>query len=116
MFIPCDKREGTCYFEFQFYKGGKTFKNTEFWAKDSLLINERDFNAFYGIYCNILDNALLSNGKLGFDYFGINYYDKKITEKILFELKKSTNEQNAVLIFWLEKAIVEYNGFYILGL
>ena len=67
------------------------------------------------MYSSIFDCALLANGKTGFDFYGPNYYNKENTEKILQKLKVIDNKYNN-LIIWLEKAVKEANGFYILGI
>ena len=123
MFIHNDERDGTCYFEFQFCKNKRPviFNKVRtsiinHWAEDSLVISSNNFDEFYKLYGIIFECALFPNEKKGFYGYGINYYDKNITEKILFELKDKTNGKYLNLINWLEKAVNEYNGFYILGI
>lgn len=122
MFITTDKRVGSCYLEFQFCKIDKPLKyskvkvhKTEYWKKDSLLINYEDFEAFYKLHSDVFNCAQLPNGETGFDFFGINYYDSETTLKILNELKKF-GEKHKILLLWLQKAMDNYNGFYILGI
>lgn len=123
MFIAESEREGSCYFEFQFCKADSPVKNNcvdteivEPWKKDSLLISDENFDDFYKLYKNIFCCALLPNGKKGFDYYGINYYDNEAAEKILQELKKAIKIEYKNLISWLQIAVEKYNGFYILGI
>ena len=123
MFILNKERIGTCYFEFQFCKNKKPIifnkirtNIIDFWQEDSLFISDSDFKEFYELYGEIFECALLPNGKKGFFGYGINYYDKNTTEKILFELRKKTDDKCLNLIVWLENATHKYNGFYILGI
>ena len=52
-----------------------------------------------------------------FDYFGINnYYDKNQTKEILSKMKKQIPDHNKKIIIFLEKAVEEYDGFYIHGI
>lgn len=123
MFITNKERKGTCYLEFQFCRNENPIKSNKVnidivdnWHEDSLLISDQDFNEFYKLYGNIFQCALLPNGEMGFSAYGINYYDKNISEKILFQLKKIIDNKYLNLIEWLDIAIKNYNGFYILGI
>lgn len=123
MFITNKERIGTCYLEFQFCKNDNPIKldkvNIDIidnWEDDSLVISDEDFNEFYKFYGKHFECALFPNGKKGFFPYGINYYDKKTTEKILFELKSIIDKKYLNLIEWLEISIKKYNGFYILGI
>ena len=123
MFITNKERIGTCYLEFQFCKNDKPIKLGKVdvdiidnWKEDSLLVSDDDFNEFYKLYGKIFECALFPNGEIGFFPYGINYYDKNATEKILFELRKIVDDKYLNLIFWLENATNKYNGFYILGI
>ena len=123
MFITSKERNGTCYLEFQFCKNDKPIKfgkvNVDLivsWKEDSLLISDDDFNDFYKLYGKIFDCALFPNGENGFCSYGINYYDKNNSKKILFELKKCIDKKHLNLLEWLEIAVKNYNGFYILGI
>lgn len=123
MFIATEERKGTCYLEFQYCKIDNPIKsnkvdvdNIENWKKDSLLIHDEDFNVFYKSYGKIFECALFPNGEKVFFPYGINYYDKATTEKILIELKKIISDKYYNLILWLEEAVNNYNGFYILGI
>ena len=123
MFITDKERNGTCYFEFQFCKNDNPIKlnkvNVDIvdnWHEDSLLISDEDFNEFYKLYGKFFECALFPNGERGFFAYGINYYDKNTSEKILFELKKIIDKKYLNLIEWLDIAIKNYNGFYILGI
>lgn len=81
-----------------------------------MLLSYENFYTFYKLYEKIFNRALLANNKKGFDFYGINYYDKKSSENILFELKDIIDKKYLKLIGWLEEAIKKYNGFYILGI
>ena len=123
MFITNKESMGTCYLEFQFCKNSNPVKSNkvniniiENWQEDSLLISDKDFNEFYKLYGKIFECAIFPNGKTGFYTYGINYYDKNTTEIILVELRKNINIKYLNLIEWLEIAVKQYNGFYILGI
>ena len=122
MFITEDKRVGSYYLEFQYCKTDSPIKhnkididNIKHWEYDSLLINADEFNGFYKLYSDIFNCALLANGEIGFDSCGINYYDKKTSENILQKLNVVNDEYNN-LILWLQKAVENFKGFYILGI
>ncbi len=121
MFITESERNGSCYFEFQFCKADRPLKDNcvdinaiDYWKNDSLLISDKNFDSFYGLYKDVFDCALLPNGKKGFDYFGVNYYNNETAEKMLQELEH-INEYKP-LILWLKVVMKKYNGFYILGI
>lgn len=123
MFILENKRNGSCYFEFQFCKIDNPLELNkvrsdvvEHWKKDSLLVDDEEFEFFLNLYQNIFDCAIFPNGGKGFFPYGINYYDKPTTENILEQLKKIIDKKYEKLIDWLQEAIEKYNGFYILGL
>lgn len=122
MFITSEKRIGTCYFEFCFCKNenpinlNKRFNKIDNWQNDSLLISDEDINEFYRLYGKIFECALFPNGKKGFFAYGINYYDKNTSEKVLYELKQNIDKKYLNLVDWLEIAVEKYNGFYILGI
>lgn len=123
MFITSNERIGTCYFEFQFCKIKQPVKRNKVrtnvinhWLEDSLLLADDDFDNFFELYGNIFKCALFPNGEKGFYGYGINYYDKNTTIYILNELKKIIEDKYYILVEWLELAIKQYNGFYILGL
>ena len=121
MFISGKDRKGGSYYEFQFCKIDNPIKANkvisdvvEHWKDDSLLIYDENFDIFYKKYGCIFDCAIFPNGEKGFDYGGINYYDKETTKEIIdkFETVKEYEE----LLKWLNIALEKYNGFYILGL
>lgn len=123
MFITFEEIIGTCYLEFQFCKMQEPTINSKIdtniithWKKDSLFIKDEEFNNFNKVCGYLFNCALLHNGTKGFDSYGINYYDKKITKQIFLELKKTVDEKYVNLVYWLEKAMKKYNGFYILGI
>ena len=117
MFITTKERVGTCYLEFQFCKSEKAIKRNKLdiniikhWQEDSLLISDKNFHIFYKLYGKIFNCALLPNNEKGFDSYGINYYDKKSSENIIFELKDIIDKEYLNLIIWLKEAIKKYNS------
>ncbi|MDE7289920.1 MAG: hypothetical protein K2N71_10530 [Oscillospiraceae bacterium] len=120
-FIYNDERDGSCYLEFQFcendkpLENGKAKLNTEFWRDDSLYMDWDDFNEFYRLYGDVFGCAVLPNGKIGFDCYGVNYYGKEETEKIIEKLSGHIGEEYAALLPWLKVAEKRGKGFYILG-
>lgn len=122
MFVTNKEIIETCYLEFQFCKSDKPIKSGKVdvdiinnWQEDSLFIADDDFDKFYKLYGKIFECALFPNGKSGFFPYGINYYDKNNSEKILLKLKKTIDKKYLNLLEWLEIATKNYNGFYILG-
>lgn len=123
MFVTDRERKGTGYYEFQFCKNKNPLKlgkinnsKTKYWVEDSISIADDEFDDFYKEYGKIFECAILSNGKKGFDNYGINYYDISTTKDILAKLRNKNDKNILILIDFLEKAINDYNGFYILGL
>ncbi|MDE5983851.1 MAG: hypothetical protein K2H13_01175 [Eubacterium sp.] len=123
MFIEAKKRVGSCYFEFQYCKIDSPIKNNkvdvdiiQHWKYDSLLISDENFFVFYKLYADMFSCALLANGKISFDFYGPNYYDSETAEKLLKRLIGVIDDEYNNLILWLEKAVKECNGFYILGI
>ena len=123
MFITDQERKGTGYYEFQFCKNNNPLifgkinnKIIRYWEKDSLSILDDEFVDFYKEYGEIFECAVLANGQKGFDDFGINYYDISTTKEILAKLKNRIDKKYIILMDFLEKAIKDYNGFYIMGL
>lgn len=123
MFISSKDRKGSCYLEFQFCKIDNPIKDNkvicdvvEHWKEDSLLIYDEDFDMFYEKYGYIFECAIFPNGEKGFDYCGINYYDKETTKEIINKLEKIIDKEYEELIEWLRITVEKYNGFYILGL
>ena len=93
-------------------------KNIDNWKEDSLFVEvstqtEKLFNNFYE---PLLKNANLANDAKGFDYYGINYYTKEQTISIYNQIKENINlPDRDVFLNWLQLAIKQFNGFYILG-
>ena len=87
------------------------WKNIDHWLSDSLYIEaqtaaDKFFNEYY-------DKIFGAFGRL--DYFGINYFNKEQTQKILCELQNQDLPDKNILIDWLEVCVNNYNGFYFLG-
>lgn len=123
MFITEKERDGSCYYEFQFCQADnpviKNKLNTDIienWRSDSLLISDDDFENFYQSYSDNFNCAVLANGEIGFDFYAANYYDKKTAQMILNQIENRIDEKYYNLVSWLQKAVKESNGFYILGI
>ena len=123
IFITEAERKGSCYYEFQFckcknpVKNGKVADSYCFWVEDSLLVYADDFEEHFYPKCkSILDCALFPNGETGFYPYGVNYYSLDKTAKIRRGLEETFGNEYKELIQWLDVAIQQYNGFYILGL
>ncbi len=98
-FIHNDERDGSCYLEFQLCKNDKPLKNGKVicdnirhWSDNSLYMDWDDFNEFYELYGDVFGCAVLPNGKIGFDCYGVNYYGKEETEKIIEKLSQNIGE------------------------
>lgn len=118
MFLPCSGRKGSAYFEFQYCKKtGKEKKlmrgSGEFWKPDSLIVNVYDMEKLLSAYSGYLKSPC---GASELDAYGINYYTKEQTQKILNEIKEDKPEDHETLADWLEKAANDYNGFYFVGI
>ena len=118
MFIPCSEKQGSAYFEFQYCKKEWNIKKLSkkgysFWGKDSLLVHvdyDRDFFENYGDYLETPD------GTQKLDPYGVKYYTKEQTFAIIEKIKADSPEEFETLMSWLEKAAIEYNGFFFLGI
>ncbi len=85
------------------------------WQLSSLYVFGDDFNKFYAEYGEIIGNGLYGNLKEGsVDFYGINYYNREKTAKIIDRLKECKPKGYEVLLEWLSSSS-NYNGFYILG-
>lgn len=120
IFLTDEKRKaigGTGFHEIQFCTKDLPveklvqLKNIRDWASDSLYLDAMtaDDDLFYKNYNNIFGQF----GKL--DYFGINYFTKEQTQKILSDVQGSDLPGKNALVAWLEVCIENYNGFYFLG-
>lgn len=87
-----------------------------FWEKDSLLIHIDYEEDFFNGYRRYLEPTNTPNGTCEFCYYGVNYYTKEQTEAILKRIKEDKPEKFEVISSWLEKAVKDYNGFYLLGI
>lgn len=118
MFLPCLKRKGTAYFEFQYCKHDWNInkllkKGYTFWEQDSLLVNVDDDERFFSEYSEYLKAP---DGQEEFDPFGVNYYTKEHAYEILEIIKADKPADWKVLAEWLAKAVSENNGFFFLGI
>ena len=115
------------FFEFSYYKFESNFtikKNLLRFLKkkinshnNSIFLYEQYFNNFINEFPYFNEITLGDGSKGDFDYFGVNnFYDKQQTELILENLKRDLNDDNKLIIRFLEKACKEYNGFYIHGI
>ncbi len=85
-------------------------RNIKNWAEGSLYIEAiNDGDIFYKYY----DKTFGQFGKL--NYFGINYFTKEQTQKILYDVQNQDLPDKKTLMDWLEICIKHYNGFYFLG-
>lgn len=123
MFIKKKDILGTCYYEFQYCKEKKSFKelfkNIRNWEEDSLYLNEMDNETmllFEETYLNYFLKTLTPNGKSYYDPFGDNYYSKEQTQTILNKLLVTDLPHKDILCKWLKKCVENYHGFYILGI
>lgn len=125
LFVTNDKRNSSEYYEFQYCKnkdvnkkslpsklfGWLSVDDVDFWKSDSLFLYMEVFEKFYRKYPYFKETY---NGD--FCYWTSNYYTKEMTIEIIKKLKEECYDKNNQLIRWLEKAVNEYNGFYILGI
>lgn len=123
-FVTNDKRTSTAYYEFQYCKakrpirnilGKEHFANLSFWKDDSLYLDMDYFDELIHFFPIFLKVSSV-NGYTNFNNYGPNYYSKEMIFKIIEEINRVTNGRDNILIKWLERAVNEYNGFYILGI
>ncbi len=112
MFIQCTDKKSSAYFEFQYCKGKPAKNHSRFWLEDSLLVHIDNEEIFFDNYSRYFDFP--KEGK--FNYYGPNYYTKEQTKDILQEVREDKPPEYDTVCTWLEKAVAEYNGFYILGI
>lgn len=113
MFIDNEERNGTGYFEFQFCKNSfvETFSTRKYWKSDSIYIYEDDFEKNADFFHNIFKKL-----NYDFDFFGINYFDKKTSKELLEIINEIKNSDLDKLKSFLKVAIEKYNGFYLIGI
>ena len=121
MFIPCKGKTGTAYFEFQYCKkewtGGNFMESGySYWEEDSLLIHVDEADLFFDQYGKYFRCPQAVSGVSKLEYCGENYYSKEQTAQILQRIKKECPQEHEPLIAWLEKAVTEYNGFFMIGI
>ncbi len=112
------KRRGE-FLEFQLCEkensGKIDLKSIKHWQESSLYVYSE--NPLFEKYLALLQNALLSNGEIGFDESGINYYSHEKTIELYNKVQKDENlPDKKVLLTWLDDVIKTGHGFYILGI
>ena len=123
IFLPISqKKSGTsAYYEFQYCKKDMPTdvlvkEGYGYWQEDSLLVHIDDDARLFENYLSYLSPTHAPNGTSDFCYFGVNYYTKEETAKILKRLEKDKPPYSEPLIKWLAGAAEEYNGFFFLGI
>ena len=123
IFLPISqKKSGTsAYYEFQYCKKALPTdvlvkEGYGYWQDDSLLVHIDDDARLFENYLSYLSPTHAPNGTSDFCYFGVNYYTKEETAKILKRLEKDKPPYSEPLIKWLAGAAEEYNGFFFLGI
>ena len=90
-------------------------KSIKHWKDNSLYVYSE--NPLFEKYLALLQNALLANGKIGFDENGINFYSHEKTIELYNKIQNDKNlPDKKVLLEWLDAAIKKGCGFYILGI
>ena len=116
-FIDFTKRKNSDYIEFQFAKNIKNpFKDIEHFKDESLYIQSVNLDWFMETYGNLFKNCVSPNGESRFCFYGVNYYPLDMAKLIFYRLKKSKIAGSEKLIVWLEKAVSNGEGLYILGI
>ncbi len=123
IFLPISqKKSGTsAYYEFQYCKKDLPTdvlvkEGYGHWQEDSLLVYTDDDARLFEHYLSYLSPTRAPNGTSEFCYFGVNYYTKEETAKILQRMEKEKPPYSEPLAKWLTKAVEEYNGFFFLGI
>lgn len=123
IFLPMSqKKSGTsAYYEFQYCKKDLPTdvlvkEGYGYWQEDSLIVYIDDDARLFEHYLSYLSPTHAPNGTKEFCYFGVNYYTKEETAKILKRLEKDKPPYSEPLIKWLAGAAEEYNGFFFLGI
>lgn len=123
-----DRKKGPT-FEFSYHKFDKTFPKLKnilsiFTQKYKVIHHENSLHIYQEYFDDFInkfpyfDEINLEKDRKGtFNYFGMNnYYDKNQTKEILSKMKKQIPDHNKKIIIFLEKAVEEYDGFYIHGI
>lgn len=122
MFVSCSERQGSAYFEFQFYKKAlpaqKAAKDYQrHWLEDSLYVHMDWQNTLMDHYLPYLRETYYPDGDLGeFCYFAPNYYSKSQTRAMVEKIRSDRPLEWETLLPWLERAANEYNGFFLQGI
>ncbi len=123
IFIPESEHfvGGTCCYEFQYCKkNGSQEKMAKkgwgYWLTDSLLVSADFDDVFFDQYFKYLKTPYSPDGSNCFDEFGMNYYSKEMTQKIIEQLNEDKPKEYQTLVEWLQKATDQYNGFYFCGI
>ncbi len=114
---------GSDFLEFQYCTLPKSYSEKRivnadivFWKESSLYVFGNDFDVFYRDYDEVIGKGLYCNLQEGvLDYYGINYYNREKTVKIIERLKEYQPKDCEILLEWLS-AGSDGNGFYILGI
>ena len=123
MFTYIKKRDTSAYYEFQYCKEDQPpeiLVTPEYYGKhhflpDSLLIYIDD-ERFFPLYIDYLTPTHSPDGSGRFSAYGVNYYDRDQTKKMIARISADKPLQYKILVDWLGKAAHEYNGFYFLGI
>ena len=120
LFLPCRARSGSAYYEFQFCRtegrAAKLMRSVRPRQDDSLVVSVEDDDRFFKLYGRYLEDPQSPGLRNAFDPFGINYYSREKTERILARLREDRPEAYETLALWLEKAASDCNGFFFLGI
>ncbi|MBQ7354705.1 MAG: hypothetical protein IJW62_04205 [Clostridia bacterium] len=120
LFIPCTKRRGSAYFEFQFYKKDRSAHRAaqdcnQHWLPDSLCVHIDCQETFLCHYLPYLQETHAPNGSHEFCCFALNYYTKEQARAIADKIRADRPQEWEILLPWLEQAATEYNGFFLMG-
>jgi hypothetical protein len=122
MFVSYIERQGSAYFEFQFYKKGLPAKRAakdyqHYWLEDSLYVHMDWQNTLTEHYLPYLKETYCPDGHLGeFCYFAPNYYSKEQTAAMAERIRADRPPEWETLLPWLERAAAAYNGFFLQGI
>ena len=115
---------GTNYIEFQYCNTQLpldsllSVKHISHWKEDSLYINDnqKDMALFTNNYLKCFLDTNTPDNSNKYSPYGINYYTKNQTKLILDNLLNANLPEKSVICDWLQKCLISYNGFYILGI